>query len=159
VRHPATIVLSAMLEGQRIQIGEMTYVMGDSHDLCWVGRTDSGEERYVVVLGADLPSFIKLCESMNEAEVARVSANSALTAIVLMAVRDKTASRWSGWSEAFAIFAKYSPKDAGIDHVSAEHDELYAGPSPGSVSPDDLSRLEALGWHQNKRCDCFSRFT
>lgn len=81
MKHPAVVVLSALLNGQRVKIGEMTYVLGDNLDLCWVGTTDSGEERYVVVLGADLPYFIRLCQDLTPAETMIVAGNNVLSGL------------------------------------------------------------------------------
>lgn len=74
-------------------------------------------------------------------------------------MRDAMSKKWIGWSEAFAIFAKYAEPEAVIDGVAAEHDEVYAGPDPSVVSPEDLHRLEALGWTPDSRHECFSKFT
>ena len=68
----------------------------------------------------------------------------------------KESRKYVGWAEAFTIFAKYAEGD--IDGVCAEHDEVYAGPSPSVVSDEDKRRLEALGWRENRN-DCFSKFT
>lgn len=60
---------------------------------------------------------------------------------------------YSKFIEALTIFQKY-------DHwqnLSAEHDEVYAGPSPEVVSAEDLARLEELGWHEHDG-SCFMRF-
>lgn len=80
-KKPAVLVLEALLEGHEVKIGETTYVMGDRHDLCWVGLTDRGEKRYMVVLGAGMPEFIALCDSMTEAETSALGANVALNKI------------------------------------------------------------------------------
>ena len=42
--------------------------------------------------------------------------------------------------------------------VQAEHDEIYAGPDIGSVSPEVSSRLEELGWHHSD-ADCWAIYT
>lgn len=65
-------------------------------------------------------------------------------------------SKYSDWAEAFTIFAKYDDKQYG---VSAEHDEVYAGPSPSSVSEDDIEKLDSLGWTASEDYDCFHKFT
>lgn len=51
----------------------------------------------------------------------------------------------AGWVEAFQIFAKYIPEGEWLD-VAAEHDEIFAGPNPEVVTPEDKARLEELGW-------------
>lgn len=63
-------------------------------------------------------------------------------------------SYYEEFSKALSIFDKY-------DHfksVSAEHDEIYAGPSPSKVSPEDISELDKLGWHPVEEYDCFRKF-
>ncbi len=81
MRHPAVLLLDALLEGIEVKIGETTYVMGDRHDLCWVGMTDGGEKRYVVVLGETLPDFVKLAESMTADERTMLAANLGLNRV------------------------------------------------------------------------------
>jgi hypothetical protein len=73
-------------------------------------------------------------------------------------------SSYRAWSEAFAIFAKYSEEVPGTrggnrDDVSAEHDEVYAGPSPEVVTKSDSARLEELGWLPCGEHDCWKRFS
>jgi hypothetical protein len=60
------------------------------------------------------------------------------------------------WIEAFQIFAKYVPEDEYFE-VAAEHDEIYAGPNPEKVTPEDKARLEELGWHDFED-GCFKKF-
>lgn len=61
------------------------------------------------------------------------------------------------WIESINIFASYA--DGGTDssfEISAEHDELYAGPDPETVSEEDKKRLDELGWFESD--GCFQRF-
>lgn len=62
----------------------------------------------------------------------------------------------AGWIEAFQIFAKYMPEGEWFE-VAAEHDEIYAGPNPETVTSEDKARLEELGWHDFEE-ECFQRF-
>ena len=64
----------------------------------------------------------------------------------------------AGWSEAFAIMGKYS--DATFQ-VCAEHDEIFAGNEIDmeSISPEDMKRMEELGWMVNESDGGFHRFT
>lgn len=39
-----------------------------------------------------------------------------------------------------------------------EHDILYAGSTTTDYSPEDIERLEGLGWRLDKECECFSHF-
>lgn len=48
------------------------------------------------------------------------------------------------YTEAFRIFGKYENTGA---FLRAEHDELWAGPDPKSVTTEDKARLEELGWN------------
>lgn len=63
-------------------------------------------------------------------------------------------STWAEFAEAFTIFAKY---DMTYQGVSAEHDEIYAGPPPYDVSDYDLVKLDKLGWRPSEY-DCFQKF-
>lgn len=56
--------------------------------------------------------------------------------------------------EALKIFDKYEH----IQALSAEHDIIYAGPSPSQVTDEDVTRLEELGWHAEMEYDCFYKF-
>jgi len=51
------------------------------------------------------------------------------------------------WIESFSIFDKYAidPSEEGVHRTTA--DDIYAGPDPVKVSPEDKARLEELGWH------------
>lgn len=69
-----------------------------------------------------------------------------------------TANKWTGYAEAFTIFAKYAHTE-GADPVTAGHDEIYAGPSPDVVSPADRCRLSELGWRADARYNCWNKFT
>lgn len=50
--------------------------------------------------------------------------------------------KYDEFIRAFEIFRKY-PQD---EMVTAEHDEVYAGPDPRIVSDEDKAELEKLGW-------------
>lgn len=64
---------------------------------------------------------------------------------------------YDGWSKAFAIFAKYH--DGKHGHVSAEHDEVFAGPNPDVVSDADKAELERYGWSVDEDVECFRHLT
>ena len=49
--------------------------------------------------------------------------------------------------KALEIFNKY---DHPGKYVSAEHDELFAGPEASVVSPEDLATLDELGWRPSE---------
>jgi hypothetical protein len=57
--------------------------------------------------------------------------------------------------EGLTIFKKYKDNNAGS--FAAEHDEIFAGPSPEDVSEADKKKLEELGWHESDY-ECFSKF-
>lgn len=51
------------------------------------------------------------------------------------------------WIESFTIFSKYeSEGESQAVHRSTVY-EVYAGPDPSAVSPEDRKRLEELDWH------------
>lgn len=54
------------------------------------------------------------------------------------------AAKYRDMIEAFTIFAKYEGDEQYL--AAAEHDEIWAGPSPEDVSDEDKKRLEELGW-------------
>jgi hypothetical protein len=62
------------------------------------------------------------------------------------------------WAESFTIFDKYTDPDKPFGDVSAEHDEIYAGPDPEDVSIEDKERLDTLGWQEEDKYGCFSYF-
>ena len=66
---------------------------------------------------------------------------------------------WSGWCAAFSVFAVYSQAGAKRDDVSAEHDEVLAGPDPAVVSVEHRAVLESLGWRPVPKHRCWARFT
>jgi len=59
------------------------------------------------------------------------------------------------WAEAFLIFQKYDPHFA---HVAAEHDIIYAGGNTKEFDPEDVFRLETLGWHLDKSLNTFYHY-
>ncbi len=71
-------------------------------------------------------------------------------------LKAETAQKWAGWSEAFAIFAKYS--EPGTDFVGTDHYGVYAGPEANKVSVEDRRRLCELGWRPNDQRCCFYAF-
>lgn len=55
---------------------------------------------------------------------------------------------------ALTIFNKYEHSK----FLSAEHDEIFAGPPFAAVSAEDLAELERLGWRQDDYGESFSKF-
>ena len=46
------------------------------------------------------------------------------------------------------------------EQICAQHDVIYAGGADlWTVSPEDAASLEALGWHIDKSCNSYARFT
>jgi hypothetical protein len=64
-------------------------------------------------------------------------------------------SIYARMARAFQIFDSYGNPNE--QDISAEHDEIYAGPDPEVVSPEHLIELEALGWHASDGEECFYR--
>jgi hypothetical protein len=58
------------------------------------------------------------------------------------------------WARAFTIFSQYTPSG----DVSAEHDEVHAGPDPEVVSDADKAELASLHWHVSEEYNCFKTF-
>lgn len=56
--------------------------------------------------------------------------------------------------EAFQIFKKYTSNSA--IHLGG-NDDVHAGPNPGDVGMEDLSRLRQLGWKINRYDDGFMK--
>lgn len=56
--------------------------------------------------------------------------------------------------KALDIFAKYEHRP----WLSAEHDELFAGPDPSVVSAEDIEALDQLGWSVSSEPDMFRLF-
>jgi len=56
---------------------------------------------------------------------------------------------------ALSIFKSYG----GSQWLSAEHDEIHAGPDPKIVSKEHIRKLEALGWHPDESYGSFYYFT
>jgi hypothetical protein len=59
-------------------------------------------------------------------------------------------------ARAFTIFASYPDERPGI---SAEHDEIWAGPNPAVMTAEDLAELEQLRWMPDHAHETFHRFT
>lgn len=72
-----------------------------------------------------------------------------------MKPKPKSERGYESWAEAFTIFARYLPNED-WSQVAAEHDIIYAGPSPSVVSAEDTARLEVLGWSVEHDYECFS---
>lgn len=69
-----------------------------------------------------------------------------------------TANNPLGYAEAFLIMSKYGGSETGYG-LTAEHDEMWAGPADTSVvSADDLARLQELGWTPDEEYGGFHRF-
>lgn len=62
-------VLKILLDGGRIETGGQTYVMSDRFEICIVGKTDSGEERYLPVMGMGVPELILWTEGIPSEDV------------------------------------------------------------------------------------------
>ena len=60
---------------------------------------------------------------------------------------------YENFTTALGIFSKYEKEGS----ISAEHDIIYAGPSPSQVSFEDKVTLAELGWHESEY-DCFYKF-
>lgn len=59
-------------------------------------------------------------------------------------------------ARAMEIFASYDDDSAS---VSAEHDEIYAGPDPTVVSAEHIAELGQLDWHPVPDSNTFRMFT
>jgi len=69
-------------------------------------------------------------------------------------------NEWAEWAEAFRIFSKYPHTGEASDSlVSAQRDEVFAGPDPSIVDEVDRQRLQELGWHSHDEFECFHKYT
>lgn len=64
---------------------------------------------------------------------------------------------YAAWAEAFTIFAKYEPET--IFEVVAAKDIVYAGSDADKMTPEDVARLDALGWTWDAGYGCFYKGT
>lgn len=71
--------------------------------------------------------------------------------------RTENLRSYAAWAEAFTIFERYLPNEKWAQ-VAGEHDVVYAGPNPETVSDEDRARLDQLGWIPSE-FDCFQKFT
>lgn len=56
--------------------------------------------------------------------------------------------------EGLLILSKYEDND-----IAAEHDIIYAGPNDTSkISPEDVAKLEELGWYISSGTDSWARY-
>lgn len=60
---------------------------------------------------------------------------------------------YQDFREVLEIFDKY--ENNGL--IQPGHDVLYAGPDPDIVDPEDMERLEELGWYEHEE-GCFMKF-
>lgn len=58
-------------------------------------------------------------------------------------------------ARAFQIFDSYGTERQG---VSAEHDQIWAGPDPADVTDEHIAELEQLGWHTDRAHNTFYAF-
>ncbi len=67
--------------------------------------------------------------------------------------------------EGLIMFRGIKPKDVRAHtseleySVAAEHDVIYAGPSPDTLSEGQVLYLRELGWYADESLDCFQFFT
>lgn len=64
---------------------------------------------------------------------------------------------YAAWAEAFTIFEKYEPGK--YAEIASEHDVIYAGADPASMSAEDRARLDELGWSESDEYGCWEHFT
>ena len=55
------------------------------------------------------------------------------------------------------IFAELMPLESDRA-VAVEHDVMYAGPDPSTVSEENRVEIETFGWHAEEEFDCFYHF-
>jgi hypothetical protein len=59
---------------------------------------------------------------------------------------DQRLSYYEELIRALQIFKEYDSDE----FMSAEHDEIHAGPNPELVSAEHIAELEELGWHPSE---------
>lgn len=65
-------------------------------------------------------------------------------------------SDYADMARAMQIFASYNGQR---EDISAEHDEIFAGPDPAAVSAEHLDELEGLNWLPVRGLNTFRYFT
>lgn len=61
--------------------------------------------------------------------------------------------KWQEIADGLYIMAKY-----GHVRLLAEHEELYAGPDPTTMSEEDRAALKELHWRESEGLDCWQMF-
>lgn len=69
MKHPAVIVLNALLNGLEIKDQGFTYCMSEDNELCWIAKSDK-DEQLLFKANWDLNGFIKFCENIPDEEIA-----------------------------------------------------------------------------------------
>ena len=72
-----SVVLTALLNGQQVQLGNHFWCLSEEYDLCMVALTSSGEER-LLSNPMDLGEFIRLCNQLSDEAVVIISADITL---------------------------------------------------------------------------------
>jgi len=82
MKHPAEIILNALLLGQEVTMGKYIFALSDDGDLCIVAESHdtSTEERKQILLksGLEFGAFIKMCNELSFDEVFLIGANGTL---------------------------------------------------------------------------------
>jgi hypothetical protein len=65
-------------------------------------------------------------------------------------------SIYARYARAFTIFAEYDPDNDGS--VAVEHDQMWAGPDPASLTAEHIAELEQLGWHADAENETWQRW-
>lgn len=83
-KHPALIVLKALLQGQQIQIGEYNYEIGDDlegRQRVWLADTYTLSQGWLGNITLD--RFIRHCNELTEPELFTLGANNAMNELRL----------------------------------------------------------------------------
>lgn len=118
-------------------------------------RTMSSDEFASLALGLILPIYEAYEQQFHNGEVLKILSDTVRN-LSRSGELDQEDYRYTmnAWSESFAIFARY---ESGHAEVSAEHDIIYAGSN--DINPNDIERLESLGWHYDDHLESFYHYT
>jgi hypothetical protein len=77
MKHPAIIILNALLNGCELEYEGFTYCMSENNLFGYKVLNDDNEEK-MIVIDLSLNWFVKFCEKLDESELVALAASAAL---------------------------------------------------------------------------------